>query len=65
MIQNRDLLLLQNSFEFKIENTLSFAIPAWRVDGAFCQLVNKMQAHYKRNKYSPERTRDWLREKCH
>ena len=25
-----------------------------RVDGAFCQLINKLQAHYKRNKYSPD-----------
>jgi hypothetical protein len=41
------------AYWMKIENTLSFAVPFWRVDGAFCQLINKLQAHYKRNKYSP------------
>ena len=49
----KDMAILL-AYWMKIENTLSFAIPSWRVDGAFCQSINKMQAHYKRHRYSPD-----------
>ena len=38
----------------KIENTLSFSIPFWRVNGVYCQMISKLESHYKRHKYSPD-----------
>jgi len=49
-VTNMAILL---AYWMKIENTLSFAVPAWRVDGVFCQSINKLQTHYKRSEYSP------------
>jgi hypothetical protein len=42
------------AYWMKIEKTLSYAIPHWRVNGTFCQLISELESHYKRQKYSPE-----------